>query len=137
MTPAEEMRSAVAVLRRSPDDPWNAALISMLEAAAKRWERLHLAWLEELQKPEYAELAARNPPMPVRPEGTDEVLVLARIVNEDDPQEKPPLVVPARVYLSTTCQGEGCGHTFNWHTPGNVCRSTGCTCKSFYRPEAV
>ncbi|GHD70237.1 hypothetical protein GCM10010317_077120 [Streptomyces mirabilis] len=31
-----------------------------------------------------------------------------------------------RPYLSTNCE---CGHTYNWHVPGDVCQVPKCACK--------
>lgn len=30
------------------------------------------------------------------------------------------------IYLSTDCK---CGHTYNWHIPGDVCQAANCACK--------
>ena len=37
------------------------------------------------------------------------------------------MATPTRpIYLSTDCK---CGHTYNWHVPGDVCQVPHCTCK--------
>ena len=39
-----------------------------------------------------------------------------------------------RPSLGTDCR---CGHTCNWHVPGNVCRVPGCVCKEHVTRDAA